>query len=253
MHEIDFLPAECRQNRAKQKWQAGRALIVAILSLVVVGATCFQYHRRSSLQADLADTALRHAEASQTKQQLTELQARLQVSRSGAELFVYLRHPWPSTRIIAALLRPLPDEITFRELIISQEALNESKLYMGLSREERKAKEERLASLPPAARDLEKLRQQRDPKQTVVKIAGLGSDSAALHRYLVELGKETLFRESQLDSIETDLSDPKTVLFSTTLVVRPGYGKPGGPSGISETVAEAIVDDQLASTRVQSP
>ena len=233
MHDIDFLPSEYRQNHVQRRWQTRRILVVAVLAAMLAAAAVGQQRRRQRLQADLADCEPAHAAAVQTENALDELQSRLQVVRASADLFTYLRHPWPSTQIMAAILGPLPDEITFEQVEIDRETSTGSKPARNLSLTDQQAQEEQLAGLPAAARDLKRLRDELDSKRTTVTITGVTTESAALHRYLGALGRAELFSKAQLHSIETDRADPNRIRFSVMLVVRPGYGQPGGPAGLT--------------------
>jgi len=231
MHDIDFLPSEYHQNHTQRRWQTRRVFVVAILATMVAAAAFCQHQRRRRLEADLARCGPAYAAAVQTRDALSELQSRLQLAQASADLVTYLRHPWPRTQILAALLGPLPDEIAFEQLDIDRESATGPKPAESLSPADRKAKEKQEASLPPALRDLKRLREQYDSKRTIVTITGVTTDSAALHRYLGELGRQKLFSKAQLLSIETDSADTERISFSATLIVRPGYGQPGGPSG----------------------
>lgn len=231
MHDIDFLPSEYRQNHHRRRSQTRRILVVAVLAAALAAAALDQHRRRQQLRAALADREPAHAAAVQKRDALDELQSRLQAARARADLFTYLRHPWPRTQIMGALLGPLPDEIAFEQVEIAQETATASKPARNLSPADEQAREEQLAGLSAAARDLRRLRDEFDPKRTTVTITGVTSESAALHRYLRELGRAELFSKAQLNSIETDKADPNRVRFTVTLLVRPGYGQPGGPDG----------------------
>ncbi len=231
MHEIDFLPAEYRQNRAERRWHTRRIVGLGLLAAAILAAALLQRYQQTCLEADLAKCQPAHSEASQTRGNLDRLQARLQAARTRAELLTYLRHPWPRTRILAALLDPLPDEIAFDELRIDRETsptrrLGESRLPL-----DRAAEEARRSALPPASRDLKRLRDECDPAQIVVTVTGATTETAVLHRYLGELGKQRLFSKVQLRSIETDEAGRQQTRFSAAIVVRPGYGQPDGPRG----------------------
>jgi hypothetical protein len=145
-------------------------------------------------------------------------------------LITYLRHPWPRTRILAAVVAPLSADLRFEELEIRCEAPAGVRLATRLSPAAREEEERRLAALAPPARDLSRLRDQCDPAQTVVTITGLTSNSAALHEYVGALDRDDLFAEVRLESIGADPSEPSSIRFRVSLVVRPGYGQPGGPS-----------------------
>ncbi len=231
MHEIDFLPSEHRQDHDRRRWYDRRILLVTGLAAMIAAAAWSQRHRAQRLQAELARCQPACTAAAQTRATLDELQSQLRLARASADLVTYLRHPWPRTRILAALLGPLPEDIRFEELAINREAppgAGPANVRSAAAREEQQRK---LAALAPAARDLERLRDQCDAQQTIVTVTGVTSDSAALHEYVGALGREDLFSKAQLQSSEIDRADPNWIRFRVTLVVRPGYGQPGGPSG----------------------
>ena len=82
--------------------------------------------------------------------------------RAGAELYTYLRHPWPRTQLFSALLRPLPEEITFLQVQIFRQPAAGGKAgnilpnagQAGNLPRDTKAEEEKLKLLPAAGRDL---------------------------------------------------------------------------------------------------
>ena len=231
MHDIDFLPAECRKDHDRQAWYERRILLVAGVATMIAAAAWSQSRRAQRLQDNLASCQPGCAAAAQTRETLNQLQSELQLARAGADLVTYLRHPWPRTRILAALLGPLPDKIRFEELKIVGEAPPGAQLARLRSSASQEEQQRELAGMPPATRDLKRLREQLDSQQTIVTVTGVTSDSASLHEYLGALGREELFSKAQLQSSGIDRSDPTSIRFGITLVVRPGYGQPGGPSG----------------------
>jgi hypothetical protein len=160
-----------------------------------------------------------------------DIQTRLRTARSNAELFVYLRHPWPRTQLLVALLAPRPEEITFEQLRITREKPAVEATTDRRLRTEKPAEEDDLSKLSPTERDMRHLREECDKMRTVIHIAGSTADSGALHRYLSELGKHSLFAKAELDSLESvEGKGPAAMKFRATVVVRPGYGQPGGPT-----------------------
>ena len=234
MHDIDFLPSEYREEHRQRRWYERRILLLAGVAGMIAAAAWSQSHRTLRLRVELASCQPAYAAAAQTRETLNRLQSQLQLARTSADLVTYLRHPWPRTRILAALLAPLPSDVRFEELEILREAPAGAKPDKLRSPAGQEDKETELAALAPAARDLQRLRGQTDPQQTLVTITGVASDSAALHGYVSALGREPLFSKAQLQSSGIDRSDPTWIRFRVTLVVRPGYGQPGGPSGADE-------------------
>ena len=122
MHDIDFLPSEYHQGHARRKSHDRRILLVTLLAAIMAAVAWSQRYAAGRLKAKLADCEPARAAATQTKAALGDLQSRLRLARTSAELITYLRHPWPQTRIVAALLGPLPEEIRFEQLQIARQA-----------------------------------------------------------------------------------------------------------------------------------
>ncbi len=229
MPDIDFLPAEYRQRHARNRhttWRLGLlGAGVAVFALAAVG----QLVRRQHVRAELDMIEPVHAALVAQSKQLAGLQTHLQTARATAELVTYLRHPWPRTRILDEVLRPLPEELTLDRVAIDRESPETRGGQPRLSRAQEQAEAAKAAALAPALRDLKRLRDETDPMRTVVSIVGTTSDNAALHRYLAVLEKNPMF--SKVELVDVEGSEGRAGMrFSMTLVVRPGYGQPGGPA-----------------------
>jgi len=230
MHDIDFLPAEYRYEHLRRRRQVWGITVMLTFVGLLAAAAWVQQQRYRKAQEQLDAVLPEYETAVAQSNRLAEIQSELKAARADAELYTYLRHRWPQTQILAALLAPLPDEITFCEVQISEEMPAEPVPTQRRSRTDREAEKEELAKLSPANRDLKQLRSECDPRQTTVSVSGVTSDSAALHHYLGALGQVDLFKEAELLSVETEESDKDAVLrFSATVTVRPGYGQPDGP------------------------
>ena len=238
MQNIDFLPAEYRQktaNRHSHGWRAaGMFGAVALLAAVAVSQN--QQCRRAREQLAAAtvdyDTAV-----AQTRQR-DQLQPRWEAARADAELFTYLRHPWPRTQILAAVLGPLPESITLDRVEIRTDAPRRANPSRALSRTQQEAEDAAGAKLPPATRDLRQLREQMDPAPTIATLSGTTRRVDLLHQYLGELARSPLVAKAELDSLESVAQQPDAegkeeapMRFAATIVVRPGYGQPSGPTG----------------------
>lgn len=229
--EIDFLPAEYREKRARLQTQPWQLIVGLVVVALVAVAAAVQYHRRSQLAAELAAVTPQYDAAQQQNRRLSELQGQLAAARADAELFAYLHHPWPSTRILDTLLAPLPKEIVLEKLQIQRE----TKGQRGWSGEgQDKATQDKLKKMAPAARDLKQLQQQCDKQPIAVVLSGFTQDTAVLYRYLGQLAKTPLVAKADLASIEKTPKGPKDsgeqLHFNLTVVMRPGYGQPGGPT-----------------------
>ena len=229
MNEIDFLPDRLRVTRRENKtrllWFAGVACCVLALGV----ASTLQYATRRRLAADLAHAGHAYNGAQLEIQRLARARAELDAAHAEAELLTYLRHPWPRTQIIAALLAPLPQTVTLTELRISRESPVQVRPGRFQPETGPEGAGQQADKRPPERRDLERLRQAIDELQTVVLIDGTTTDNAALHGYLSELGRTRLFTSIELGSLESGSEAAGLTRFSIRLNVRPGYGQTNGP------------------------
>jgi Tfp pilus assembly protein PilN len=233
MRDVDFLPVEYRQTHAVRRWQPWRVIVMLVAGTLIFAGVTLQYQRRHRLQTELAQILPAHEAAQRRSQRLAELQGELQRVHAEAQLCVYLRHPWPRTRILEALLEPLPEAVSFEQLQIQKEARttkNAVRPVMPAAVPDKEA-EKALAAQPAAARDLKQLSEASDAQQTIVALGGLTTDADALHRYLGRLAQSPLFAKAEIVSIERDSGERGEVLrFRASLIVKPGYGQTGGPS-----------------------
>ncbi|NUQ64255.1 MAG: hypothetical protein HUU20_17435 [Pirellulales bacterium] len=232
MHNIDFLPAEYRQRHARRRRQSLRNSALGLVVLLVAAAAFYQQLAHRRLERELAAVTPQYERVTKQTAELGRLQAELAAARLDAELFTYLRHPWPRTQILAALLSALPAEIGFTKLEIRREAQAVRPLAEVPTLNGPVPPGDASASQAPASADLSRLRAEFDHAQTAVSLEGLTTDSAALHQYFGALNRSGFFTQAELDSLEADRLGEQTALrFQATLVVCPGYGLPGGPSG----------------------
>lgn len=245
MNDIDFLPLEYHQKSAERRQRPWRTVVVLGFAALVGAATMLDLQRRQRLRNDLEAIQPLHEKAIAQMARLADLQVQVRSARAESDLYTYLRHPWPRTQILSALLAPLPDEIVIEELTIHQERAANRETTSPTSKPEPrrpdpKAEEAELARLPAAARDLKRLHAEYDARQSVAILTGQAAESAALHRYLGELGKNDLFRKVQLRSFETTQGERgPTLRFVAVITVRPGYGQPGGPTVGKQALAQA--------------
>lgn len=232
MKDIDFLPAQYRQKYVRRQWQPWRVVVAAAVAVLLVAGVFSQRDRKKQAEEELAAILRQYDLAVRQNRRLAETWTELGSVRNTAELFTYLRHPWPRTQLLAAVLAPLPEGISIEELQITHETRQDRTLPERRPRAENVIEGEQLKALPPAVRDLTRLREEFDKVRTVVLISGTTADTAALHRYLGELGGASLFSRAELDSLTAAENQPAgTLQYRATLVVRPGYGQPGGPTG----------------------
>jgi hypothetical protein len=230
MQDVDFLPIEYRQQHAQRQVQPWRIIVVAAFLALSAAATIAHYHQRWRTEKQLAAIVPCYDAAVRQNELLKEAETQLQTVQSAAELFTYLRHPWPKTQVLAALVAPLPREVTLSQLQIVRETPADQLLMEQRPQIDKKAEDEKLAKMPPAQRDLRRLHDEFDKTRTLVRITGTSSETGALHRYLGALGKSNMFAKAELRSLESvEGKQGHACRFQATLVVRPGYGQPEGP------------------------
>lgn len=225
MNDINFLPLEYHEKHAYRHAKPWQIMVVSSFLGLVALVTISQSVHRRLVEKELAELAPAYETALNQKQQLTGIQAQLKQEEIEAELITYLHHPWPRSRLLSAMISRLPEEITLQQLHITHEA------YHSVVTPERRPatilekSPEELKSMPPAERDLKLLQNQYDGKQTVVILAGVTTDSAALHHFLDEIVSNSLFSKSELGSV-TSLGDSSAtaIQFNAKLFVKPGYG-----------------------------
>jgi len=246
MINIDFLPTEYRQQHAKRSVQLWRVLVVVGFVAMLSVASLVQYYRLCYATSQLDQLAIQHLSAKAQDEQLTQLQSEVKEATGNADLFAYLRHPWPRTQVLAALLAPLPDSVTLNQLEIKVDAPLRPRSKKARLRSEGKETDEQAEPELPAELDLTMLREQLDTTRVSAVISGRTTDPAALHRYLGKLDRCSLFVKAELDSLESmsgkNEDRPEgSMSFTAVVVLRPGYGQPRGPTGSVRVVHNSIV------------
>jgi Tfp pilus assembly protein PilN len=215
-----------------RKANVWRLLAGGIFVAMIGFSGVYQHLLRREALADLARTAQRYDQAEALIQRETELKRQLQLATNEAELFTYLRHPWPATQVLATALSPLPDCITLEQIHLFQD---QPQATVGSASPPTASKKKPSESETVAQRDLRQLREDSDTRPRVLTLSGTTTDTAALQQYLVVLGESKFFVKTELGSMETDTTNRATAMhFTVRLVVRPGYGQPGGPPAPGE-------------------
>lgn len=238
--DIDFLPLAYHEAGIQRKNFTLRSGVIAAFVLLVGFAVVYQQHLRIVAQDQLTELLPIYEQSQAESKRLVELQHLLQTVERQAELYTYLRHPWPRSQILAALTENLPDEIELKELSILREPMP---ITGEATPPPAKPSETAAAKLDAAQRDLAALREHWDRTQIVVKLAGQTDDPLALHRYLEELNRIALFSRVEEGVIERLPGDSnEQIHFAARVIVRPGYGQPKGPMPNS-TAVTAVSDE----------
>ena len=247
MHDVDFLPAKYRDLGARRNITLSRVVVVGIFALAIVGAAIMQYQSSKRLIAELDSVAPLHDEAVRISQEFKATSAEVESEQKVAALVTYMRHPWPRTQILSAVMRPLPATISLDRVAISHQVAELNKAAMQPTgrkkRASRREAEADTAKLSPAERDLKNLREQSDKMQTVVTVTGHTQDRTAMYYYLSRLGESELIVKAELKLLESVSQDRRggkrsatrnnesdneagqqTTKFVAHLVIRHGHG-----------------------------
>ena len=226
LSEIDFLPQRYREARIKRSASVWRLLMVFVFAGMLLSTAYFQQRVLWNAQDDLAKVDSLHATAVKLAAELTAEQGKFPTVNQDAELFTYLRHPWPRTQILNAILTPVPTSVRLTNLDITFELPEKRPVESSQT-----LKEDPFDKTPSSARDLKRLREQLDGGRWVISLSGTSTDLAEFHGYLAELERHALFARVDLVSIESPQSaESNNSRFAVRIVLRAGYGQPGGPA-----------------------
>ena len=228
LNEIDFLPPEYRKRRGQRRTYVWRLLVILAFTAFFGTTALFQHKHHAFVRSKLVEVDAQYAQAVAHNTQSAEIKARLQAERSSAELLTFLRHPWPRTQIIAAILEPISDSITLTDWQIVSETIQRGGVANAAPLDDKKVARDKPAR---RASDLARLMRENAQHQQFVVLAGHAAEAAALHEYLARLGANPLFSKIDLRSIENVVSTkpsneaPGRFHFTARAVLRPGHGQ----------------------------
>jgi hypothetical protein len=232
MQDIDFLPAAYRQQTLHRKANVWRLAVGGGFAAALLASFAFQQFIYSQTAARLDELKPQLAQAKSLAERLATRQNELKSANRQADLCEFVRHPWPRSQLIAAALRPIPTCVTLREIHIARAQSQPGTIPSSRTTGNRDLDAE-VKKLDPAERDLIRLSDEEKARPTALTLSGITTDTAALQRYLVALGKETLFIKAELTSLEANHNEqPGTWRFAARLEIRSGYGQAGGPEGL---------------------
>ena len=236
MKQIDFLPSSYHEQSSKRKLKLWRAGVVALIGGTVVSAALYQRYLIKQVDQQLAELEPQHTASAAIMAHLEQVNKELRDAGAQAELYTYIRHPWPRTQIVAALIAPVPDSIKFSDLHIVRESPAHSVgAYSTVNSQAQPSEDDAI----PAKRDLEKLRRVFDGSLTVVTVNGTTDEVAGLHEYLEEVRRSRLIDKATIKSIQASNDSDAKLQFAAEFVVRASYGQPGGPVSGDLEAAEA--------------
>lgn len=227
MTTIDFLPVRYHEQSAQRKNQIWRVAVALLFAGLIGGAAIGQAKIRRRLEAECQVVRLQYEGANAAGARLSELQRALREERASAELSTWLRHPWPRSQLVAATLTPLPAAIHLTRLQIRLNEAAATPALAPLAAPEQT--DAPVVQTTAAQRDLERLREEIDSRETVIFIEGATSDHAALYAYIGDLARADLFTKAELQSVEREGAEEGLFRFKARLVARAGFGQPNGP------------------------
>jgi hypothetical protein len=234
MNDIDFLPIQYHQKNAYRHAKPWQIIVVSMFLGLVAVVTVSQFIHRQLVERELAGLSSAYEMAVSQKQRLADIREQLKQMEIEAELIAYLHHPWPQSQLLSALVSKLPEEITLQQLQIIREMNSPAaQARTALTSTDNSGGQK---SMPPAARDLQSLRNQHSEKQTIIILAGTATDSSAIHRFLEQMQNGSLFTKAELDSVTSQSENPiSSIQFRARLFVKPGYGQTINPTDVSNT------------------
>ena len=233
---IDFLPARYRAENAHRSANVSRLVVVGAFVCLIAMTAVFQYRQHSRLTGDLAFVTPQYTLAEQKAAQLKEMLLQLGHHNDEARLLTYLRHPWPMSQILAASVDSLPETISLDELQIVRQQPPATQ-----RRPAARQRNNAQAQLTEVQTDLKELLDQTSQSTYAVILSGTASETADVHRYLGELGRNWFFNKVDLLSVESNESPTpgasnateqpivQSVSFRARMTVRQGYGQKHGP------------------------
>lgn len=247
MKDIDFLPARYHQRTRLRRAMAWRVAALGVLAAIVLVVHGGQLAMRRSLKQQLLAIAQQHVKAMEVTSRSQRLQTDLAAGQQYAELYTYLQYPWPPTQLLAAIAQTMPAHLTLTEIHIAQRVAEKAAAPPAA------APNAGTPEPPQAKRDLQTLRAENDSIPSVVTISGTTTDASELQVYVAGFNRSPFFVNAKLESLESlkGIDGPPTSRFELQLVVRPGYGQPGGPvAGVSGGV---VSGEGSTSTTQNSP
>ncbi len=246
MKDIDFLPFRYRERSALRRARVWRAVMVCCLAGFVAVVALAQHALRRPIERQLITVHAQYPAAVVAANRVDQLQKDLTEIEGFAAMYTYLRHPWPVTQLLTSLTNPLPDSVVIVEITFDRKPTGQTPLpATGNPPTTQPA-----SAAEAAKRDLERLRSQQDGIGTAVHVTGITSDATNLHGYVSRLAPSPLFTAAKIESLEVITSEAGVAgsRFKLRLLVRPGFGQPGGPD---QPLQESATS--LASSSAQQP
>jgi Tfp pilus assembly protein PilN len=236
MKTIDFLPEIYRQREALRRARLWWGIVVVIFSGAIGASVMAQAWMRHGLQQQLDALAPEYAAAQTQVQELSALQAQIVRASHEASLYTFLENPWPRTQLLAVVVRPLPNSIRLTKISLIDEELARNSMQAGPRNT--KAEEEAAAKATHPEKDLAKLQDELERRQTTIEIEGHTPDVPRLHEYVGDVSRSALVASATIKSLEAGTANQQgRTRFTLRMIVRPGYCQRGGDVAATEHAA----------------
>lgn len=223
--EIDFLPARYREQHVRRRLNVWRLAVVVACGLLVAVGALHQWTVRWAVARELSAIQQRYEAQKDHILKVNMLEDGLHQVQAEARLLAYLAHPWPRTRLLAAVLEPLPQEIRLTDLRIARENIESEGPRSG---DQPPPDPNVPVEKPPAqTADLEALHKSCHSTVVVILIEGHVVSADALQKYLSAVADAPLLKSPELQSLASN--DEGLTQFKVRIEVMPGIGQPGGP------------------------
>ncbi len=232
--DVDFLPLAYRQRSVNRRAYAWRVMAAAAIVAVFASTALWQHNHHKRVRAALAQVDAQYTQAALRSAQLTDVGTRLQVQHKVAQLLTLMRHRWPRSQVLAAVVNQLPDSVTLIECHLGHEVLpSTAPSAIALPQPNAPPPDE------PTRRshDVERLLREHNERRYFLSLTGHASDAATLHSYLARLGTCPLFAQVDLQSLENVPVDQSSagrspaVHFSVRAILRAPHDEVLNPAG----------------------
>ena len=222
MKNIDFLPATYRNQAHLKRANLWGYFVLSLFGAVVCLSAAIQFSQRWRANQIRLETETRYQAALVQSQEHQRIMQALAHKQDSADLYAFLGHPWPRTRVLKAIADPLPAEMSLQQVRITYEKLpiNDSLAPHAVVDNKTTGSEQN-----STREDLERLRKETASKVAVVHILGETSDSTQVHEYAFALSKLPLFASMKLEGVEHHGGERQfTASFRLKAVLKPGLG-----------------------------
>jgi hypothetical protein len=226
MKTIDFLPEIYRQREALRRARLWWCIVVMIFSSAIGASVLAQAWLRHGLHQQLDALTPEYAAAQTQVQELSGLQVQIMRAGHEANLYTFLENPWPRTQLLAEVVRPLAENIRLSQIHLAEEEQARTAIQVGPRNS--KAEEEAAAKATGPERDLAKLQDENERRQTTIEIEGFTGDVARLHDYVADISRSPLVAAANIKSLEAAVANQRgQTRFTLRVIVKAGYCQRG--------------------------